>query len=98
MMTPSTMGNLGWKGYLIFTVFNFAFVPIIYLFYPETSGRRLEEIDAIFYKTSPIVARTKWVEKGRFETTDLEGALDGGGSEKKMGTEVVERLEDEAKR
>lgn len=75
MMTPSTMSSLGWKGYLIFTVFNFAFVPLIYLFYPETTGRRLEQIDAIFYKTGPVVARTKWARKGHFESDALESAL-----------------------
>ncbi|KAJ5309953.1 uncharacterized protein N7443_002414 [Penicillium atrosanguineum] len=72
MITPSVMSGQGWKGYLIFTVFNFCFIPFIYLFYPETTGRRLEEIDAIFYKTSPIVAGTEWVSKGRFETDHLD--------------------------
>lgn len=76
MMTPSTMSSQGWKGYLIFTVFNFAFIPFIYFFYPETTGRRLEEIEAIFYRTSPIVAGTQWAKKGRFEADGLEHALE----------------------
>lgn len=75
MMTPSTMDSQGWKGYLIFTVFNFSFLPFIYFFYPETSGRRLEQIDAIFYKTSPIVAGTQWAKRGKFESDALESAL-----------------------
>ncbi|TPX12387.1 uncharacterized protein E0L32_006799 [Thyridium curvatum] len=75
MMTPSTMSSQGWKGYLIFTVFNFAFIPFIYLFYPETTGRRLEQIDAIFYKTGAIVAGTQWAKKGHFESDALESAL-----------------------
>ncbi|KAL1866135.1 hypothetical protein Plec18167_009134 [Paecilomyces lecythidis] len=75
MLTPSTMSSQGWKGYIIFTIFNFAFVPIIYFFYPETTGRRLEQIDAIFYKTDPIVALTKWSKKGHFESDALESAL-----------------------
>lgn len=33
-----------------FTVFNLCFVQFIYLFYPETTNRRLEEIDEIFCK------------------------------------------------
>ncbi|KAH8646847.1 sugar transporter [Xylariales sp. PMI_506] len=76
MMTPSTMSSQGWKGYLIFTVFNFSFIPFIYFFYPETSGRRLEEIDAIFYKTGPIVSGTQWAKRGRFEADMLETVLD----------------------
>jgi hypothetical protein len=76
MMTPSTMSALGWKGYLIFTVCNFAFIPFLYVFYPETSGRRLEEIDAIFFKTSPIVCGTEWAKRGNFETDHLQNALE----------------------
>jgi hypothetical protein len=75
MMTPSVMSQQGWKGYLIFTVFNFAFIPFIYVFYPETTGRRLEEIDALFYKTSSIVARTQWAQKGRFEADKLDDVV-----------------------
>ena len=82
MLTPSAMGNLGWKAYLIFTVFNFSFLPVIYFFYPETSGRRLEEIDAIFYKTSPIVAGTQWAKRGKFEASELEIAVDESGPKK----------------
>jgi hypothetical protein len=76
MMTPSTMSSQGWKGYLIFTIFNFTFIPFIYFFYPETSGRRLEEIEAIFYKTNAIVKGTKWAKRGNFESDGLESALD----------------------
>ncbi|KAF3761862.1 general substrate transporter [Cryphonectria parasitica EP155] len=94
MMTPSTMSSQGWKGYLIFTVFNFAFIPFIYLFYPETSGRRLEQIDAIFYKTRPIVARTQWAKRGRFESDALESALaDTKGSEPADKTVHLEEKE-----
>ncbi|EMC96899.1 hypothetical protein BAUCODRAFT_431770 [Baudoinia panamericana UAMH 10762] len=75
MITPSTMGTQGWKGYLVFTVFNFTFIPFIYFFYPETSGRRLEEIDAIFYKTSPIVAGTQWAKRGNFDAGVLGRVL-----------------------
>lgn len=75
MMTPNLMSEQGWKGYLVFCILNFAFVPALWLFYPETSGRRLEQIDAIFYKTSPIVGGTQWAQKGKFETEGLEAAL-----------------------
>lgn len=30
------------------------FVPIVYFFYPETAGRSLEEIDAIFTESKSI--------------------------------------------
>jgi sugar porter (SP) family MFS transporter len=35
-MTPPGIKNLGWKFWIVFTVFNAAFMPVIYFFYPET--------------------------------------------------------------
>lgn len=92
MMTPSLMKNQGWKGYLVFCILNFAFIPIIWVFYPETSGRRLEQIDAIFYKTSPIVGGTQWAKKGKFEADGLESAIEE--QEKTVQMTRVEQLED----
>ena len=85
------MSTQGWKGYLVFCILNFAFVPAIYFFYPETSGRRLEQIDAIFYKTSPIVAGTQWAKKGKYESDSLEAAL--GEHEKNADLKHVEVAE-----
>jgi hypothetical protein len=47
-ITPIGISSLGWKFYIIWTVFNGAFVPLVYLFYPETAGRTLEDIDRYF--------------------------------------------------
>lgn len=47
-ITPIGIHNLGWKFYLIWLIFNASFVPIVYLFYPETASRTLEDIDAYF--------------------------------------------------
>ncbi len=44
--------SLGWQFYIIWTVFNGAFVPIVYFFYPETAGRSLEDLDR-FFRESP---------------------------------------------
>lgn len=35
-ITPIGIQNLGWKFWIVFTVFNTAFMPVIYFFYPET--------------------------------------------------------------
>lgn len=38
------------KSNSFFAILNAIFLPILYFFYPETSGRTLEEIDLIFAK------------------------------------------------
>ncbi|RFU26077.1 hypothetical protein B7463_g10261, partial [Scytalidium lignicola] len=48
LITPPGITNLGWKFYLIFCTFNFSFLPLIWLFYIETAGLSLEQVDRIF--------------------------------------------------
>ena len=48
MITPIILNRLEWKGYLIFMVLNFLFVPLVYFCYPETANLPLEEIDYVF--------------------------------------------------
>ena len=47
-VTPLGIARLGSQFYVIWTVLNGLMVPIIYLFYPETAGRSLEDIDGMF--------------------------------------------------
>lgn len=47
-VTPLGIARLGSQFYVIWTVLNGLMVPIVYLFYPETAGRSLEEIDGMF--------------------------------------------------
>lgn len=65
MITPTLLDNLKWKGYLIFMALNFAFVPLVFFCYPETTNLTLEEIDWLFLekdavKTSRKVAKHGW--------------------------------------
>lgn len=53
-ITPPGIGSLGWKFYIIWTVFNASFLPIIYFFYPETAGRTLEDMDRFFREDPPL--------------------------------------------
>ena len=57
-ITPIGINSLGWKFYIIWTVLNGAFVPVIYLFYPETAGRALEDIDRLFAKAMTRLCST----------------------------------------
>lgn len=59
-ITPIGIQSLSWRFYIIWVVFNAAFVPLVYFLYPETAGRTLEDIDA-YYRDSPplLVFRDK---------------------------------------
>ncbi|KAH7211266.1 hypothetical protein BKA60DRAFT_598552 [Fusarium oxysporum] len=47
-ITPIGIQNLGWKFYLIWVFMQLFSIPILYVFYPETANRRLEDIDIVF--------------------------------------------------
>ncbi len=47
-ITPIMITSISWRSYMIFFVINLVFSAVIFLFYPETSGRTLEEMDAMF--------------------------------------------------
>ncbi|EHY60573.1 MFS transporter, SP family, sugar:H+ symporter [Exophiala dermatitidis NIH/UT8656] len=59
-ITPIGIQNLHWKFYIVWTVLNASFIPLMYFFYPETAGRSLEDIDD-YYRTNPplLVFRDK---------------------------------------
>jgi hypothetical protein len=45
---PVGIANIGSKVYFFFMAINLVCIPIIYLFYPETNGRTLEDMDMLF--------------------------------------------------
>ncbi|KAJ5787904.1 Major facilitator superfamily domain general substrate transporter [Penicillium paradoxum] len=47
-VTPIAFNAIGWKYFVIFACLNVAMIPIIYLFFPETAGLSLEDIDEVF--------------------------------------------------
>merc|ERR1711939_1095237 len=59
MFTPVFIEAYNWGCYLFFSLVNFSFIPVIFFFYPETAGRKLEEIDIIFAKAY-VEKRQPW--------------------------------------
>lgn len=47
-VTPLGIAKLGSQFYVIWTILNALMVPIIWIFYPETAGRSLEDLDRVF--------------------------------------------------
>ncbi|KAL2289546.1 hypothetical protein FJTKL_01810 [Diaporthe vaccinii] len=54
-ITPIGIQNLGWRFWIVFTVLNAAFLPIIYLFYPETANRTLVDLDEHYRNNPPLI-------------------------------------------
>ncbi|KAG6365801.1 hypothetical protein INS49_007412 [Diaporthe citri] len=54
-ITPIGIQNLGWRFWIVFTVLNAAFLPIICLFYPETANRTLEDLDEYYRNNPPLI-------------------------------------------
>jgi len=102
MITPVIINRLQWKAYLIFMCTNFAFVPLIYFFYPETAKMTLEEIDYLF--TNPDkgpVKLSKEITKerrkhGRVSTLGMDRSEVKGGTEEDnkggAGKEHIEKV------
>ncbi|UKZ47587.1 hypothetical protein TrVGV298_001810 [Trichoderma virens] len=55
---PVSMKDIGWKTYIIFTIWDLVQVTVVYFFIPETKGRTLEELDEIFEAKNPVKAST----------------------------------------
>ncbi|KAJ5176697.1 uncharacterized protein N7482_002574 [Penicillium canariense] len=54
-ITPIAFNAMGQRYFLIFAGFNAAMIPAIFYFFPETSGRSLEEIDEIFALSNSLL-------------------------------------------
>ncbi|KAL6893387.1 general substrate transporter [Trichoderma evansii] len=55
---PVSMKNIGWKTYIVFTIWDAFQAAIVYFYLPETKGRTLEELDEIFDDPNPVKAST----------------------------------------
>ncbi|OAA69905.1 General substrate transporter [Cordyceps fumosorosea ARSEF 2679] len=80
-VTPIGFNTISYRYYIIFAVLNATIIPVVYFFFPETSGRSLEEIDEIFMQSKSIwdpvkVARTlpRMTTEIGVTVTSLEGA------------------------
>ena len=74
MVTPVLITGIGWKTYLIFMITLGCFVPIVYFFYPETSGLSLEEIDNLFLPADHQVNPGEYTERRLSAAGEKTGA------------------------
>jgi hypothetical protein len=75
--TPPAFVNIKWKAYLIFGVFSFAMAVHAFFLFPETAGKTLEEVEAMFldktpaWKTHVDFKKIRAVEKGEINPEKL---------------------------
>ncbi|KAH8649135.1 sugar transporter STL1 [Xylariales sp. PMI_506] len=84
-ITPVSITNIGWRTYVYFCVFNFAFLPLIYFFYPETRNLSLEQIDKLF--TGDKV-KLHWHASMGDISNDGSSSHEAGGAGKEMAGEA----------
>ncbi|KAK9473729.1 MFS sugar transporter [Dipodascopsis tothii] len=53
-ITPVGIDRLSWRFWVIWAAISASFVPVTYLFYPETANRTLEDIDLFFAERPPV--------------------------------------------
>lgn len=82
MATPVAIANIGNYYFIIFSAISFCIPVSVYLFYPETMGQSLEQIDAVFRDNSnplAIVRASKLLAKG-----DMQQIFQGKTAEKQI--------------
>jgi sugar porter (SP) family MFS transporter len=93
MVTPVALDTIGYKYYIIFCVVCATIPPTVYLFYPETMGLNLEDIERIFQEAGTprqTVALARQLKHSTHGTEVLSKTGEGF-------TETVENVEDPEK-
>ncbi|KAJ6585908.1 general substrate transporter [Mycena capillaripes] len=71
-VTSPAFQNIGWKYYLVFAICGHTNALFIWAFYPETTGRRLEEMDALFENAPLFVPGTPYTKVGDHRAAERE--------------------------
>lgn len=78
MTTPIGFASLGWQFYLVWAAVALSIIPSVYLFYPETTGLSVEEIDKVFIDSPSVLATVGMAEARRREKRANPGAIATG--------------------
>ena len=77
MISPTAIAQIGYQYYIVYAVISLAIPPAVYLFYPETMNRSLEDVDQLFHDAPTILSAVKMskhapVGEDRFVVEDKE--------------------------
>ncbi|WVW85885.1 hypothetical protein I302_107923 [Kwoniella bestiolae CBS 10118] len=81
-VNPIGLANLGWKYYIVFQVFYVLETLFVYLYFPETKGRTLEEIAEIFDGTTVANQVLNELEVGHVVTENYDSKAEEAGEER----------------
>lgn len=83
LLVPIMFDGIGEKTFYVFGAAMFAYIPIIYCFFPETAGRTLEAMDFLFASKSPFT----WEEEKEFQKRvgELEARVQEESKEDALG-------------
>ena len=81
--TPIAIQNIGYQFYIVFAILNAAWLPVIYLFLPETANRTLEEMDEVFATDDWHLARVESAGRSVVQPTADAAEYNPGSEEEK---------------
>lgn len=76
LVNPIMFGTLENRTYFLFAGLNLLWIPTVFLFYPETAGRSLESIEALFSTSSPFTWVMEQAYRNQGELLDRKGIPD----------------------
>lgn len=85
---PIAMNEVGWKFYLVLIIPSLVYIVCVYFLFPETKGRTLEEIGALFGDKDRVASHSHDVSEQECEKTDQEAIQDAEGPERKKSNEI----------
>ncbi|KAK7045192.1 MFS domain-containing protein [Favolaschia claudopus] len=71
-VTSPAFLHIGWKYYLVFAICGHTNALFIWAFYPETTGRRLEEMDALFENAPLLIPGSAYAKVGDHRAAERE--------------------------
>lgn len=103
LLVPVMFAGIGEKTFYVFGAAMFCYIPLVYCFLPETSGRTLEAIDFLFASKSPLVWNEEAEFRKRMEVLEHRWASEeqlehrpAHEEEKKQDVEAIEFSEEKA--
>jgi len=89
--TPIGFASLGWQFYLVWAAVALSIIPCVYLFYPETTGLSVEEIDQVFIDSPSVFATVGVAEERRKQKVgDVERITEAKQKEERLEKALAE--------